>query len=627
MRAVAWLFFLSSLPTISLAVSRDYVADKASLRRKYSYLYSEKVRTISTTESRFHKARLHRYAGLNVLSVEGDVFEMAFQHAKLLEREMHDSAAMAASQMVTNAIDVTYGHRPAFAAIAKAHIDNQFNDALLSNVVRDYPDRSKLALHQLFAVAEAAAIPLHTLIDAALNPSVLMMLANGSRVNNEKVILPPFNGCSSFAAWDSYSADGKLIVARNTDYPLTGPFERHATAIYFHPNTGQKHVAIITAGVHSTSVTAINESGIFLAMHSLPSTHTGKTGVPPILWLNDIIAESTTVADLVTKLTALRYDVGWTFVIASEKEKRVLSLEVDNSGFGIRESKSGKHVQTNHFLSPELSAHTLHFNSGTRDETFNRYDRLQDLVEAARGKIEISDAIRFLGDRYNLELGESYGYPSVVAAPTTATSLVYKPSSKALYVATGSAPVSGNRFVQLPLPQDFDASVFASWRGAVLEDTTFRKLYPHRERALKKLIEAKQRFEYDNDAASALALVTQAAKEANEVAYYVLMQGLFEIRVGKFSAAKASLGKALGGTLTETGRSVANYYLGRIAAQERRAADASAYLQTVLKLNSSQSKISQAAQEALQAVSKWGFYALKKSDVIPQIQFGDSQVY
>ncbi len=627
MRALYAAVCFGALGHLSLAVSTDRLSDKAALRRQYRSLYLEKVKTISATESRFHRGALFRFSGLNVLSVEGDLFEMAFQHGKLLQKEVSEGSAVAASEMVSNQIDNIYGHRPVFANIAKAYIDKNFNDELLSNAARDYPARTQSALQQLFALSESSGVSLRTFIDGALNPSVLMILANGTNVKGEKLTLAPFSGCTSFAAWDKYTPDGKWVIGRNTDYPLTGAFERHATVIYSKPERGLKHVAIITAGVHSASVAAINESGVFLATHSLPSLFTGKTGVAPIMWLNDVLAESASVTEVVSKLTTLKFDVGWTFVIASEKEKRILSLEVDNSGFGIRESTSGVHVQTNHYLSAPLKSHTLFFNGGTKDETVSRFERATTLLEALKGKLGISEAVSILADREDPQTGLWSGYPNAIAAPTTATSLIYRPSTKELYVATGYAPVSGNPYVRLPLPEDFEVNRFSGWQRSTLENSQFQKSFPNLEVSVKAVIEAKQAFEYENNGSEALRLVSFAAAQSPQVARYQVLEGMFQIRSGDFTAAKATLTKALRGTLSPSGQAVAWFYLGRIAAHEGQFTEAATYLQLALDASPDDPKIDSAANAVLQKVASGRRHPLRFFEVIPQIQFGDSQSY
>jgi hypothetical protein len=621
------VLFFCALSQSCLAVSSDQIADKASLQKKYHYLYSEKVKTISSNEQQFHQATLFRFNSLNVLSLAGDSFEMAFQHGKLLAKEIQDGAALASAALVSNQIDVTYGHRPVFAKLAKNYIDKNFNDQLLSNVLRDYPTQSQNALQEIFALSEASGIPTRTLVDGALNPSVLMMLANGVAVSGKTVRLAPFAGCTSIAAWGPYTSDGKLIIGRNTDYPLTGAFERNATVIYFKPNRGQKHVAVITAGVHSASVLAINEAGVFMAIHSLPSTYTGENGVPPIMWLNNVISEATSVTEAVSKLSSFKFDVGWTFVLASEKENRILSLEVDNSGVGIRESFSGKHVQTNHYLSPALKAHTLFFNAGTKDETFNRFDRASELLEDNKGNFGISEAVRVLADRLDFSTGLDGGYPNTIAASTTSTSVVYKPSSKELYVATGLAPVSGNTFLKLPLPEDFDPLTFSSWKKSTVEDSSFRFRFPSRQKAIESAIAAKQVFEYDNDAKKALRLMSIAAKLAPEVGAYSVMSGLFQIRTGDFTGAKATLTAALKTKLSTAVTSVALYYLGRLSANQSKMSEARTHFQSVLDTNPADSKIYKAANVGLKKTSSSVRYPLRSSDVIPQVQFADSQTY
>ena len=88
---------------IALAALRNVVSPAlryqtpAAVRERYRYLYQEQVKPTPDGGATFHFARLWRREGLNILHLRGDRFEMAYQHGRLLKREISDGALTMAS--------------------------------------------------------------------------------------------------------------------------------------------------------------------------------------------------------------------------------------------------------------------------------------------------------------------------------------------------------------------------------------------------------------------------------------------------------------------------------------------------------------------------------------------------
>src|SRR4051812_31054031 len=76
------------LPVVKTSTLSTNLSFLRELRRKYRYLYDEKLVEKPDGSVAFHKGRLFRRRGLNVMHLKGDSFEMAFQHGKLLQEEV-----------------------------------------------------------------------------------------------------------------------------------------------------------------------------------------------------------------------------------------------------------------------------------------------------------------------------------------------------------------------------------------------------------------------------------------------------------------------------------------------------------------------------------------------------------
>jgi hypothetical protein len=77
-------------------------------------------------------------------------------------------------------------------------------------------------------------------------------------------------GCSSLSAWDSYTADGSLVVGRNLDLPATnfGRFAKYFNVVVFNPTGYPASVANIDMIGGLFYQTAINSRGLFLELQN-----------------------------------------------------------------------------------------------------------------------------------------------------------------------------------------------------------------------------------------------------------------------------------------------------------------------------------------------------------------------
>ena len=114
-------------------------------------------------------------------------------------------------------------------------------------------------LLESIALCDAAGLSISDLIQSLFNPEILLILAKyggGDRRSKEEPIegagIPPASCCSSFAAWGSRTADGRLLIGHNLDYPLNGYYDRFPTVIYFEPSVpSQRYMSFVSAGVQS----------------------------------------------------------------------------------------------------------------------------------------------------------------------------------------------------------------------------------------------------------------------------------------------------------------------------------------------------------------------------------------
>ncbi|MCB9254215.1 MAG: hypothetical protein H6617_05995 [Bdellovibrionaceae bacterium] len=598
-----------------------------SVKQKYSYLYRLPVVTHDDGSKTFHEARLFLREGIRVLALKGDRFEMGFQHGRLLESEAKKGALAMAPRLVPNIIDNTYSGRPLMKAIAKRYVDNYVTGKLTQHLFGMGTDED---LADAYGISEGARVALDDVIQGLLNPDVLMILAARNLDEEESIVASPSN-CSDFAVWDDYTADGEFIIGRNMDFGLNGYYDRYPTVLYFDSTEAdiQKYMAVISAGVHNAGFQAINESGIFVGVHTIPTTETNMEGVPAFLLASEVIRHAKTFEEATKIFKLYHVPSGYTYTLVSTREKKVAAIELSGAHTFVRMSAGGKHVQTNQYLSPEMEKKNLYINHSVDEDSIGRYKRIDSLLETLKPLSGPQSAMEVLGDKADIfspnATPRSIG--NAVAVHTTITSLVYLPAQGRVFVANGMAPTSQSTFVELPTVENFSAENFADTDYETYENDSFKKLYPNKALAEQAFIQAKMAYEYHDNVPAARASLRQATQLETDNPYLYFLQGIFELKSGYLGEGQKAFRESLQNQPTRHQAQLAHYYLGRIYAHWRYTGAALQQFAEILNADKADPKLFDAALVAYQKTRRWGSLKLRIDKLPVMMQQADMQHY
>lgn len=611
------------------AVVGDFMPERDEVRRQYRSLYEQSVTVGPDGTKRFGAASAIRYGGLNVVHLRGDVFEMAYQHGRLLKDDILAGVVPGAAKLVYNEATNLYGSTPRIRNVVYNVIDRRFFTKLLESALELAPGDGAQIRRTAFGISEATGLPLNTVFDAALAPSVLMLLAAQTTDTVESApAFGPMSNCSEFAVWGERSATGNLLIARNTDYPLNGRYDDHHTVIYFDPTTegAQKYTSIISAGAHNAGVAAINESGIYVGSHTVPTDAVSTEAVPAYFISQAVVANARTFDEALTIFRAVRAETGWTFVLASTREGRIASVEMNANGVAVRESQGQFHVQTNHYMTPEKEAENLSINQGIVGDSRSRYRRIDQLVRTS-APFDVTSAARVLADQVDADTGRTIGLPGTVAVMTTVTSFIIDPANETIHVANGPAPVPHNTYVALPLPGSFDMARLVATPVRQFANNGFGQAHPAKLQAIRAYIEGKKAYEYDNDPATAAAHMARAVVLDPETGAYRLGQAVMELKADEWERAGATLGAlVVRGDASAHERHVGLWLRGRMLADKGDFESAGRDFQAIVDDPAADAKIKAAAEDG-QAQLNGRRYALNAEKLPYMLQFADFQNY
>jgi hypothetical protein len=584
----------------------------AEFRRRYGKLYEAAVEPTPDGGACFDRARLWRRGGVNVLRLVGDSFEMAFQHGRLLEAEIARGTVQQTSLIVRNAIRNSFGGG-LLSWMANVYADKCISEPILRGGLAYLGSPAEQSLPDLYGISESTRIPLRTILRGVLAPETVQVLLGltEAKVGGGGV------HCSSFAAWGSATRGGEMIIARNTDYPLNGYYDTSPAAIYFEPTDGtHRYMTITSAGFHIPGVSGMNEHGLFVCVHTVPTCSVSELGIPVFLMGHEVLRHARTLDEAAALLERGRPAAGWNYHVVSTHERAAFTYELCNAAVAKRPCEGEVNITTNHWTQSATLPHLMTAIATFTADSRARAERIQSLIIAAGGNLDATGAAAILGDTIDPASGRSRCFPNAVAATHTVSSSVWRPDAHAVYVGVEGAPTSLGRFVALPTPGALDPESLTHSPVEFLEPAPAGAAAPGLAEARQLVIAARIAFEYHSDAATAADLLACATSHYHDPALD-LSSALMEIRAGRFSGALGPVERAIHQDWDPRSALIARYLRGRLAADRGNTEAARADFRAVQENGSGDERLFAAAHTAERKLRHRNRLRLRPIEVVP----------
>jgi tetratricopeptide (TPR) repeat protein len=131
------------------------------------------------------------------------------------------------------------------------------------------------------------------------------------------------------------------ICARRAEYGLNGYFDRFPTVIYYEPtDSDMRYMTVASAGVPYAGLVSLNDAGIFLGAHIIPSRASSVCGVSALLIATHVIRTARTFDEAVAVFNTMRPPTGWVYTLVSCNEGRVGSVELNNQRVKVYEYRN-----------------------------------------------------------------------------------------------------------------------------------------------------------------------------------------------------------------------------------------------------------------------------------------------
>ena len=271
-------------------------------------------------------------------------------------------------------------------------------------------------------------------------------------------------GCTSFAAWDEKTEDGKLLLGRNFDFYAGDEFGEQKIAAFINPEKGHKFMMYTWGGMIG-AVSGMNEKGITVTINAGKSKMPFKAKTPISLVAREILQYASNTSEAIKIAKKREVFVSESIMVGSGDERKAILIEVSPSNFGVYEvQNSNELICSNHFQSEPYLDDKRNLNTIEESHSKYRYDRMQELVSETE-KINPEKAVAILRNMEGIggkEIG--YGNEKAINQLLAHHGIVFKPEERKVWVS--SNPYQMGEFIAYDLDD-----VFAKFKNGLVDQS------------------------------------------------------------------------------------------------------------------------------------------------------------
>jgi hypothetical protein len=403
------------------------------------------------------RAELARHP-LTVLRLAGSQAEMGAQQGRLLRaiggyEGAADFYPVMASRMLTQSLP--YAVRPAARELARRLL-NQAARRMHLNRRKLFPAYTARTEALLSAGGQSVELAPALLVMEMLQNSVGVLGRLGV-VPGTTLAAAAVPACSSLCVWGSASRDGQLRHARNFDFAGAGVWDEAPVVIFCTPDEGLRYGFVATRGADVPGVTAFNEAGLTLTVHTRLHRDVTLNGASVIDLGHEIVRRARNLEEAVQIARSTTVASTWGILVSSAAEQQAILIETSCREVAVVPVMPGAdHLScTNHYLTPSLMLNEVETSRPFVVDTHARRASLEAAVRQHADGLTAEDLELALA---NLSGPQDGGYAPLagdcVVSPITVQSIVAEPESRQIRVSSGVAPTSFGPYVTVPWSWD-----------------------------------------------------------------------------------------------------------------------------------------------------------------------------
>jgi isopenicillin-N N-acyltransferase-like protein len=240
-------------------------------------------------------------------------------------------------------------------------------------------------------------------------------------------------GCTTWAAVGSATADGEPLLVKNRDYrPEHLPLQVLVTAT---PAVGYRYIYGSSAGSPGVFQSGMNERGLAIADTHVYSTDIGP-GLPDYSLMMHILEEHDTVRSALDYTSSVPR-MGRNNLILADAGGDLAVIELGYHHFAIVKAQNGIVVNANHFANPSMQESFVDCTlPPVKGNSFHRYDLVRSKLEATQGSIDVAFAQRLMATHAG-PLASICRHLELDGQSVTIATTIYQPARRTLRFCHG----------------------------------------------------------------------------------------------------------------------------------------------------------------------------------------------
>jgi isopenicillin-N N-acyltransferase-like protein len=349
---------------------------------------------------------MHRYV---TLALQGDHYMMGRQHGHQVRK---------LRPLIAEAIEARFDQ-----------IERDGPDARFETLLQETRELLQQIDAPLLAMIRGQAETLEFEFDTLLRYNLVTYLRDALTTRQPAVS----EGCTTWAATGSATADRQPILVKNRDYRLEHlPLQ---IVIHARPDSGYRYVCSGSAGSPGVFCAGINQAGLAVADTHVCSTDLGP-GLPDYSLMMHLLEDHDSVASAVDYLRSVPR-LGRNNLILADVRGRVAVFEIGHRSYGLSETGDGILVNTNHFVSAALQGCFVDVNPpATRGNSFQRHQKVRGELSATLGQIDVPFAQQLMAT-HDGPLASLCRHPRAGSDSATISASVFLPVQRRMLFCHG----------------------------------------------------------------------------------------------------------------------------------------------------------------------------------------------
>jgi len=263
-------------------------------------------------------------------------------------------------------------------------------------------------------------------------------------------------GCTSFAVWDSKSADSTLTIGRNFDFFVGEKFADDKIVAFYNPDKGHKFMMITWGGMTGV-LSGMNLAGLTVTINAAKSNIPSGSATPVSLVAREILQYASTIEEAYAIAKKRKMFVAESFLIGSARDRRAAIIEKTPDGIDMYDPKENQIVCTNHFQGDFLGNSELNREHMKTSASPYRYKRVEQLL-AQKDRLSVVDVVAVLRNQKGMNDADiGMGNEKAINQLVAHHGIVFQPEKKLVWIST--APWQLGKFVCYDLNKVFQVKM------------------------------------------------------------------------------------------------------------------------------------------------------------------------